>query len=104
MADVRCAESGLRETTHSDHAAASRELARERQALEDLIAPRQTVRRLGAGVRGDDVPEQDALLEPELGQHAMDDRRAGLGWAGPRQLALGGERNPGDARASITRG
>ena len=35
----------------------------------------------------DDVPEQDVLLEPELGQNAVDDRRAGLGGPAAGELA-----------------
>jgi len=39
-------------------------------------------------MRRDDVPEQDALLEPKLGEDAVDDRRARLGRAAPGQLPL----------------
>jgi len=52
-------------------------------------------------VRRYDIPEQDVVLEPELGEHAMDDRRRRLGWAGARELTLGRERQPADARPAI---
>jgi len=52
----------------------------------------------------DDVPEQHLVLDPELGQHAVDDRGACLRRAAPGQLALGGEGNPAHARAPIARG
>ena len=55
-------------------------------------------------MRGHHIPEQDALLEPQLGKDTMDDRRARLGRAYPRQLALRGEGEPADPRTAIARG
>ena len=51
-----------------------------------------------------DVPEQDVVLDPELGQHAVDDRGARLGRPGAGQLPLGGERDPADARTAVAGG
>ena len=49
----------------------------------------------------DDIPEQDVVLEPELAQNAVNDRRARLGRAATRELPLGRERDPADARAAV---
>src|SRR5207249_7744080 len=84
-----------------DGAPAGRGLAQERQPGLDLGARRSPVRPLRAGMRRDDVPEQDYLLEPELGEHAMDDRRRRLRRPGARELTLRRERQAGDARAAI---
>ena len=43
------------------------------------------------------------LLEPELGQDAVDDRRRRLRGAVAGQLPLGRERQAGDARAAVAR-
>src|SRR3954470_21048540 len=104
MADVRRFKNGFGDAADGDHAAASRELTRERQASGDLVPARRAVRALGARMRRDDVPEEDAVLEPELCEDAVDDRGAPLRRPDARQLALGRERNPGDAGASISGG
>ena len=56
------------------------------------------------GCVGTTFQSRTLVLEPELGEDAVDDRRAGLGRAGAGQLALGRERDPGDSRAAIARG
>src|SRR6185437_8971688 len=50
-----------------------------------------------------DVPQQHLVLDPELGEDAVDDRRARLGRPLPRELALGGEGEAADTRAAIAR-
>jgi hypothetical protein len=50
-----------------------------------------------------DVLEQDVLGDAELGERPVDDRRGRLGRPGPRQLALRGERQPGDPCAAVAR-
>src|SRR5205823_11852234 len=70
-------------------------------AVLDLAARRRAVRALVARVRRDDVPEENLVLEVELGEHAVDDRRRRLGRPRPRELPLRGERNPRDTRAAI---
>ena len=52
-------------------------------------------------MRRDDVPEEDALLEPELSEDAVDDRRTCFRGALAGQLPLRGERNAGYARAAV---
>jgi hypothetical protein len=51
----------------------------------------------------DDVPEQDVVLEPELGKGAVHNRRGRLCWTSPRELMLGGERHAAYPRSSIAR-
>ena len=77
------------------------QLLEEGQALLDLRAGRPAVGRERSGMRGDDVPEQHVLLEPELGQHAVDDRRRRLRRARSGQLPFGRERQTGDAGAPV---
>src|SRR5437764_8063411 len=101
MADVGRAENGLGDASNRDHPAASRELSRKRDACGDLAAPGRPVRALGARMRRDDVPEQDALLEAELGQDAVDDRRARFRRADAGQLPFGGEGDPGNPSAAV---
>jgi hypothetical protein len=52
----------------------------------------------------DDVPEQNLVLDPEADERALDDRRRCLAWSAAGQLALGGERDPRDARAPVAGG
>src|SRR5439155_23939101 len=54
------------------------------------------------GMRWDDVPAE--RVELELRERALDDRRRRLGRPASGQLALGRERDPGDARAAIAGG
>lgn len=52
-------------------------------------------------MRGNDVPQQHRLLQPELGEHAVNDGRGGLRRAGAGQLPLGGERDARDAGTAV---
>jgi len=52
----------------------------------------------------DDVPQQDVVLDAELLEHAVDDRRRRLGRPGARELAFGRERDAADASAAIAGG
>ena len=67
----------------------------------DLGAGRLPVRLRRARMRRDEVPEQDVVLEPELRERPLHDRRGRLRRPAAGQLALGGERNPRDARAAV---
>jgi hypothetical protein len=55
-------------------------------------------------MRRDDVPQQHALGELELGEDAVDDGRRRLGGARAGELALGRERDARDTRAAVARG
>jgi hypothetical protein len=104
MADAIDLERSLGDPSHGHDFSPPRELVEERPRYGDLLGARPAVRCGLTGtmrMRGDDVPEQDVLLDPELAEHAVDDRRRRLG--GPRsgQLALRGEGNATDARAAV---
>ena len=98
------AERGLGDSAHGDDAATRGEELEERAGRLDLVGPRSAVgRRLAepVRVRRHDVPEQHVLLEAELVEHAVDDRRRRLRGPASRQLALGGERDAADPRAAV---
>ena len=104
MADVRGAEVRVRDATDRDLLVRpGREGARRTEGPRATSAPRCSVDRRRPGMRRHDVPEEDALLEPELCKHAVDDRRRGLIRARAGQLPLGGERNPGICARRDTR-
>ncbi len=52
----------------------------------------------------DDVPEQHAVLEPELGEHPVDDGRGRLGGPASAQLPLRREGDAADPGAAVARG
>ena len=82
------------------------ELVQERPRSSDLRSVRPAVRRgLARTVRvgGHDVPEQDVFLDPELAEHAMDDRRSRLGRSSACQLTFRRERKAAYPGAPITR-
>jgi hypothetical protein len=54
-------------------------------------------------MRGDDVPQQDFSFESQLTQHALDDGRGRFRRPRSGQLALRGERDPGEAGSAIAR-
>lgn len=103
MAHVRPADRCVRHTADRQHAPTDRELVGEDPALGDLTSRRHAVRRRGAGMGGDDVPEQYIALDAELGEDTVDDRRCRLGRPAPGEEALRRERDPGDASAAIAR-
>jgi hypothetical protein len=102
--DVRGAGDQLGETADGDEPAAVRCTFEEPRGDIDLDARRPPIRirapRLVWMCRHD-VPEQHLVLDPELGEDAVDDRRARLGRAPARQLALGGERDAADPCAAV---
>ena len=51
-----------------------------------------------------DVPEEDVLGQPQLGEHAVDDGRGSLARRRARELALGRERDAAHARAAVAGG
>src|SRR5438309_2042288 len=85
-------------------AAPARERVEEGPGVEHLGTARRAVRRRRAGMCRHDVPEEHFLLDAELVQDAVHDRRRRLGRAAPCELPLGGERNAADPRAPVTGG
>ena len=53
-------------------------------------------------MRRDDIPEQNVVRKPELGEHAVHDRRGRFGRARAGDLTLGGEGEPRNPAAAIT--
>src|SRR3954452_21957963 len=96
MADVRRFKNGFRDASEGDYAAPSRKRSCEGDSCRNLVPARRAVRAFGARMRRDDVPEEDAVLEPELCEHTVDAARAGFGRAGPFQRAVGTAWNAGD--------
>ena len=78
-----------------------RQLVEERPGRAYLRARRPPVRRSRAWMRRHDVPQQHVVLDSELAEHAVHDRRARLRRARAGQLALRGEGDAADARAAI---
>jgi acylphosphatase len=107
VADVGAAEVTLREAADGDDAPATGELGEERRRGLDLGRRRRPVRGRLAGavwVRRHEIPEEDAVGEPELRERPLHDRGRRLGRAGAGELALRGEGQAGDAGAAIPRG
>ncbi len=102
VAYVGRSERFVRDPTNGDNATASREHTRETHASSDLDALRSSIARGRSRMRGHDVPEENVVLEIELGEYAVDDRRGRLGRTAASELALRGEGNPRDARATVT--
>jgi len=103
MPNVRSVERRLGEAADGEHAAAARELAGERQARLDLPTRRRSVRGGGAGMRRDDVPEEDGVRKLELGKYAVNDGRGRLPARLTGELPLRRERDARDARAAVSR-
>jgi hypothetical protein len=95
-----------REPADRNDTAVSRHRVEKRRRCLDLGPGGPPIRaRFAASVRmrRHDVPEQNALFEPQLGEHAVDNSRSRLRGPGSRQLTLGRKRQTGDTRASIAR-
>jgi hypothetical protein len=75
-------------------AASVHQLAREWEPGFDLGPRRRAIGISSSRVRRHDIPQQHVLLEAELREHAVHDRRGRLGRPGARQLPLGRERMP----------
>src|SRR3954465_1080317 len=97
MTDVRSTEYLGRQSPDRHDLPPPHELVEEGTAGHDLGAGRTAIRRRGAGMRRDDVPEPDGILPAERVQGAVPDRRRGLGRPTARQLPLRGEGNAADA-------
>ena len=103
MADVRRVEDGRCQPADGDCNASAGQLVEERGGRRNLLTRGPPVRALAAGMRRDDVPEQHLVLDAELRQHAVHDRRRRLRGAGARELALGREGDAADPRTAVAR-
>jgi hypothetical protein len=104
MPHVRGPEDGVSEPPDGDRPAAGGEVFQEAHRLPYFGLRGPTVRQRlpeTVRVRRHDVPEQDVVLELELLERAVDDRRRRFGRPGTGELALGRERQPADARAAV---
>jgi len=63
----------------------------------------RSIRMIASGMGRHDVPEQHAVLEIELREDAVHDRRGRLARACSCELAFGRERDPGDACPAVAR-
>jgi len=101
MADVRRAKRSLGQSADGDDPSPLREMASKHDTALDLGGSRRAIRRVAARMGRHHVPEQDAFLEPELGENALHHGRGRLCRAGTGQLALRRERDPGHPRATV---
>jgi hypothetical protein len=102
MADVRRIEHGGREPADRDGATAAGHVGEERERRIHLGARGASVRAEGSRMRRHDVPQEHGLLDPELVEHAVDDRRRRLGGAAAGQLPLRRKRETADPCAAIS--
>src|SRR5262245_28942464 len=101
MADIRRLESSRREPSDGDRNSSTDQLLEERRRRPDLAPGRPPVRLLGAGMGRNDVPQEHLVLDAELREHAVDDRRRRLRRTEAGELALRRERDPTYACAAI---
>jgi hypothetical protein len=105
--DVRGAGDRGREAADCDETPSSRHLGEEKGGGFDLVARRPPIAiratRLVRMCRNH-VPEQHVLLEAELGEHAVDDRRRRLRGPAAGELTLGRERDAADPRSPVAGG
>ena len=104
VAHVLASEHGVGEPPDRHDVAIRRQTLEEWPRRLDLDARGTTVRlRPTRGVRMSrhDVPEERLVLEPERGEHAVDDRRRRLSRPSARDLVLGGQRHAAHPRAAV---
>src|SRR5262245_57980272 len=98
---ARGAGRGGCDAADSDHGAPGGNRVEKAETGVDLAPGRRAIRAMRARMGRDDVPEQDVVIEPVLGENAVDDRRRRLGRPGSRQLPLGREGESGDTCTAI---
>ena len=103
MTDIRRVEHRCGDAADGDDSAAARHLGEKRPRRLDLGTRRPAVRSFGTGMRGHDIPEQHIVLDPELAQDSVHDRRRRLARPCACQLLLGRERDAAHARAAVSR-
>ena len=101
MADIRGSERSRRDPADGNHLFVFCQLNCEWEARFDLRFRRPAVAVLGARMRRDDVPEEDA--DAGLCQRPVDNRGRRFCRPDAAELALGRERDARDARASVAR-
>src|SRR5690349_18565732 len=104
MPDVRRVERRGGQPADGDRDAPAGQLVEKRGGRVDFCSGRSAVRRLAAGMRRHDVPEEYVFLDSEPREHAVDDGGRRLRGTGARELALGRERNPAYPRAAVAGG
>ena len=81
MPDAVETERAFRDASDRNDYAVSCERTHEGESVLHLPCRRRTVRPRRARVRRHDVPEKHVVLDPELAQHPVHDRRGRLGRA-----------------------
>jgi hypothetical protein len=107
MADVAAPEDRVGQAPDRDRPPVRGELFEEAHRHLYFGAGGPSVRvRLARAVRmsGHDVPEQDLVLEVEMAERPVDDRRSRLGGASPGKLAFRRERDAAHARPPVAGG
>jgi acylphosphatase len=104
VSDARSPELVRRDAADGEYAPAPGKLTEEAAARLDLGPGRAPVRARATGqvrVSRHGVPEENLLLELELGENAVKDRRRGFAGPAPGELALRGEGNSAHARPAV---
>src|SRR5512132_2124521 len=107
MADVAAAQDRVGQPPDRDRPPVRGKLLEKAHRYLYFGAGGASVRaRLARSVRmsGHDVPEQDLVLEVEVAERPVDDRRSRLGGASPGKLAFRRERDAADARPPVAGG
>jgi hypothetical protein len=107
MAYVAAAEDRMRQAPDRDRPAARGELLEKAHGYLYFGAGGTSVRARFARtvwMSRDDVPEQDVVLEVEIAERPVNDRRRRLGGARSGKLALGRERDAAHARTPVAGG
>ncbi len=102
VADVPPTEDVVREAADGNRSPAAAEFLEKRHCLSYFGSSRPAVRRSGPGIRRHDVPEEDVVLDAELGDHTVDDRGRRFRRPLAGQLPLGREGQPADPSAAIS--
>src|SRR5262249_23993329 len=103
----RCPRHLLRQPSHGDQGAAARYTLEVPEGDIDLEARRPPIRIRTSGLVRmcrDDIPEQHVVLDAQLVEDAVDDRRPRLRGAAAGQLPLRRERDAPDPCAAVAGG
>ena len=97
------AERALGHPADRDHEPPGCERGDEAQSDGYLVACGCPILALRPRMSGNDVPEENVVLEAELREHPMNDRGRRLGGPGAGELALRRERDSRDPRTAVSR-